>query len=594
MAEFINFEAEEDGEGEIENNNSCDGSESDVDDDDCDDFIDNKIIHEDIPPPNPYLNDDRLVLPRGLEEVVNRVSCLYIFIFVYFQKKNTEWGVDENENACDKKRKRSPSPPRSDEDLPVIKRRRVVRVSGQKRKRSPSPSPARPRSPNLGFPPTPPRTPSPIMISSESEVEISDSSTDSSTETEPDEPKRKKFRICTEENVTKEYQRNEEEYLVMHEKVMKPMKRTQANVKLKYKEFFPAKKAKFDIKLRDHKTYGRGSREYALKRMREIMNTHLRVKKLKEGKEDPLTEDEMALTDITIDTIPHEPIGYDRVGEDYTQEQEKILQELRFSEYLIYSTSLRKYLKLGLSDCCVKRPVEALDKDDYDLRKCMCCDVNIFIAEWPEHIKSYYHQIMLKYRWKKFEYCWLNRKEVLPHRVEQCDVCQKRRQEIKDGKSEAFLDDMALYDPANDPEYQAYLERSKALSSPGMSDRYSCVPCGKVNLSLEYYNNHIQGKGHKMKMGQLNKPGVKKAEGVKRGMSHSKTDRFGKRIVKGSEEEAKAESFANFFQFLKRNSTVHEESDDSDSSPSSPDPTTVSEPPQEEKKKNPNKKKKQW
>ena len=342
MSEFINFEAEEEGECETDKNNNSDGNESDDDDDDSD-FIDNENIEEEIHP-NPYMNVERVVLPRGLQKVVNRVSCLHIFMFVYFQKKKREWCADDDEEE--------------DGDLPRIKRRRTVRVTaGQKRKRCPSPSPERPpspsperpRSPNLGFPPTPPRTPSPILISSESEAELTIS--DSSTDSEPEEPKQKKLRICVEENIINEYNRDEGQYEAMHEKKMKPMKRTALNVKLKYNEFFPAKRQKFDVKLKDHKTYGRHSREYALKRMKDMMNTHLRVQKLNKGEEDPLTENEMALPDITIDNIPHDPIGFDRAGEDYSEEQEKILQELRFSEYLIYSTTLRKYLKLGLSDC---------------------------------------------------------------------------------------------------------------------------------------------------------------------------------------------------------------------------------------------------
>ena len=87
---------------------------------------------------------------------------------------------------------------------------------------------------------------------------------------------------------------------------------------------------------------------------------------------------------------------------------------------------MRKYLKLGLADCCVKKPYDD-DKDDFDLRKCECCDVMVFIGNWPEHKKSYYHQIMYKYRLKKLEFCWLGRKDRLPHRVDDCDLCKKKK-----------------------------------------------------------------------------------------------------------------------------------------------------------------------
>ena len=147
---------------------------------------------------------------------------------------------------------------------------------------------------------------------------------------------------------------------------------------------------------------------------------------------------------------------------------------------------------------------------------------------------------------------------------------KKRRQEIRDSKHQAFFDDMVLYDAAEDPEYQAYLERSKAVSSPGISDRYSCVPCGKVNLSLEYYNNHLSGKAHKIKMLQIKKE--EGGKGVQRThvTTHVKTTAHGKVVKEGSDEDKKAVTFSNFFQFLKKNSKVSK-------SDGSPVPVTVSE-----------------
>ena len=207
---------------------------------------------------------------------------------------------------------------------------------------------------------------------------------------------------------------------------------------MKYKEYFPIKKRKLDDRLLDH-TRGRNAREHALQRMRDMMNVHLRVNKLKRRLEDPLTPEEMALPGVTVDDFPHDPPGYDRVGEDFSEQQKKILQDLRFSEFLVYSCEMRKYLKLSLADCCVKK-VHDDDKDEINLRKCETCDVMICIGNWPDHIRSYYHQILYKYKLKKFEFCWLWRKDRIPHKVEDCDVCQKRRKEIRENKQMAFFD----------------------------------------------------------------------------------------------------------------------------------------------------------
>ena len=304
MSEFINFEAEEEGEYDSDNESKSDDNDSENDNDgDDNDFLDDKIIPVEEVPPNPYMGIE-LRLPRDLDRVLNRVSSLIFYVLLYFQK-----------------RERSPS---SDEDeLPEIKRRKV-RVNELKRKRSPSPSPGRRfRSPNLGFPPTPPRTPSPaISISQDSDsvIELSDS-----TESEPDseeEPKRKKLRICEENNEVKEYTRDESQFKLMHDKNMKSMKRTSDNIKMKYKEFFPIKKLKLDEKLLDHNKWSRNAREHALQRMRDIMNVHLRVNKLKRGHEDPLTPEETALPGVTVDDFPHDPPGFDRVGEDHTDSRE--------------------------------------------------------------------------------------------------------------------------------------------------------------------------------------------------------------------------------------------------------------------------------
>ena len=86
MAEFINFESEEE-EGEDSEYDTDTDNESYDDNDDIDDFIDDKVIpyQEYVHPPNPYLGLS-LQLPRGLDSVV-RVSYLIFICYIFRREK---------------------------------------------------------------------------------------------------------------------------------------------------------------------------------------------------------------------------------------------------------------------------------------------------------------------------------------------------------------------------------------------------------------------------------------------------------------------------------------------------------------------------
>ena len=80
MAEFIDFEAEEEGAeyntDDENNDNECNENEKNFVDDD-DDVI---IPYQDYVPLNPYLGQ-ALRMPRGLDSFINRVSYLIFNIF---------------------------------------------------------------------------------------------------------------------------------------------------------------------------------------------------------------------------------------------------------------------------------------------------------------------------------------------------------------------------------------------------------------------------------------------------------------------------------------------------------------------------------
>ena len=71
------------------------------------------------------------------------------------------------------------------------------------------------------------------------------------------------------------------------------------------------------------------------------------------------------------------------------------------------------------------------------------------------------------------------------------------------------VDDLFFYKAEADEEYLEYLDRMKVqkillgcIGAPGTPERYSCLPCGKMNLSKEYYETHLTGRAHKEKMGK--------------------------------------------------------------------------------------------
>ena len=382
------------------------------------------------------------------------------------------------------------------------------------------------------------------------EIEISDTDTVSEPSSDDGQPKKKRVRF-NEEDDTKVYERDSSEYKLMHEKDMKNMRHTQINVKMKYKEFFPMRKQKLDRYLYD-RNWKREKREQSLQRLKDLVNVHLRVQKLNRGDDEPLTPEESALPGVTLEEFPHEPTGFNQPGSDYSEEQSKILADLRNSEFLIFSTSLKKYMKIGINEHCVTKVFDDDSHDDFDIRECACCQAKIFIGDWPDHVKSYFHQIMFKYRLKMLAFCWAGNKQAKPHRVDECEQCQKRQKELRENQEIRTLDDMLVYNPVEDPDYQAYLERNKAVSNPGSSDRYSCEPCGKFNLSKEYFDCHLTGRKHKYRMMEIRrekKKGEKlsKAEHVKKGLKR-----------KAEDEEKKALTFGNFFKFLKSSTSAPE------------------------------------
>ena len=99
---------------------------------------------------------------------------------------------------------------------------------------------------------------------------------------------------------------------------------------------------------------------------------------------------------------------------------------------------------------------------------------------------------------------------MIPHKVEFCGECQKRTDLIKSKKDLTEWDDYTIYDQSKDTEYMEYLERQKAVNSPYAMGRFSCIPCNKHNFSQEYYENHLTGRAHKVKMGEIPKADGKK------------------------------------------------------------------------------------
>ena len=99
---------------------------------------------------------------------------------------------------------------------------------------------------------------------------------------------------------------------------------------------------------------------------------------------------------------------------------------MKYSEYLVYSTTMNRYIKLGLHDGNVKEIFSATGHTDDDLRFCSCCGIYVCLGDWPEHIKSYYHQILFKFTKRMCGCCWYGNKQILPHQVNECTPYVKR------------------------------------------------------------------------------------------------------------------------------------------------------------------------
>ena len=122
--------------------------------------------------------------------------------------------------------------------------------------------------------------------------------------------------------------------------------------------------------------------------------------------------------------------------------------------------------------------------------------LKIFIGDWGKHITTYEHQIHLQVRKRLLGFCWYGTPDIMPHEVKECQACQQRNNYIKNHVDLTEWDDYKQYDQEKDPEYMQYLEREKASHTAYATGRFSCIPCGIVNLSREYYEAHLLGKRH--------------------------------------------------------------------------------------------------
>ena len=414
----------------------------------------------------------------------------------------------------------------------------------------------------------------PIVISSDSDTDaIRISSED---EYEPPK-KRQKCRVEEDENKIQNYVRDPEEYAEMHKNQMKPMKPTKQPKKIPFNVFFPEKRASLLQKMND-KRYGRHGRVYVVKRLNDLVNNHLRVKKLNSGNMEPLLPEEECQFDVDEildqteknDTVievpkqehvnpqetPFDPnTGTDYLipGKDFTDKQTALIAEIRGAEYLVYCHALKRYSRYDIHDHGVKHAVDDKDYPEHDLRQCECCNVQVFIGNWGTHITTYYHQIMLQVRKKLLGYCWFGNKNMMPHQVDDCTRCNQRIQYINENKSLTEWDDFALYDETKDPEYMAYLEREKAVNTAYATGRFSCIPCNKHNLSKEYYEKHLTGRAHKVKMREMsNDKGGKKnvpTESKKRKIDSGANPISSKKVKIGTPVSSKSPTASNDSEF---------------------------------------------
>ena len=333
----------------------------------------------------------------------------------------------------------------------------------------------------------------------------------------------------------------------MFEKEIKTMRVTKSPKKEPFKLFSPRKRKELLHKLADDR-YAKDRRVYVAKRLEALVNNHNRVKKLNSGKCEPLLPEEETVFDVEkmlevsskvdvtwVAPIPEsdevqtpfdQPPGadYERPGEDCTEEQQKFIAEIRAAEYLVFSKESRKFFRMDLFDSNLRIPLTDITHPKEDLRYCICCVVHIFLPDWLEHITSYYHQLKLKIRTKLLGFCWFENKRVVPHKVDKCQSCAKKSEYLRNTPDLYKWDDFSQYDQATDPEYLQYLDRVKIANTASVAGRFSCIPCGKINLSKEYYEAHLMGRNHKMKMSQIGKESQKGKE-PKQGKEHGKEPR---------------------------------------------------------------------
>ena len=184
---------------------------------------------------------------------------------------------------------------------------------------------------------------------------------------------------------------------------------------------------------------------------------------------------------------------------DFSICQQKIECDMKYTDYLVYSRSMKTYLKKSLRDSDVKAINTVLGMVEKNVRFCLSCKVEVCLGDWPEHIATYYHQINLKFHKMIWGCCWYKNKFTKPHQVKECSTCLKQTAKQKE-RRDLDVEDLFFYKPESDEVRLDYLEQQKVLSSTGASDRYSCLPCGKLNLSKDY-DVHLTGRAHKEKMG---------------------------------------------------------------------------------------------
>ena len=190
-------------------------------------------------------------------------------------------------------------------------------------------------------------------------------------------------------------------------------------------------------------------------------------------------------------------------GTDYSLAHGRVRDQMIRSDYLILGQD-RTYQKVAIHDHGVHVPLDETKHRDEDVRVCSICDnTRIFLGDWPLHIRSSYHQIKCAIKKKLAGCCFLRNKNIRPHLWNECDVCLKMRENVRSNPEllDTSLNDWSVYNPLSDQTYQEHLDRV-AIAERATSG-FTCEPCGKKNLSKEYFDKHISGKAHKLKMKQI-------------------------------------------------------------------------------------------